>query len=392
MPIDVWIYDGVDSRKTDFTSVALEWGKQRNRRVICITSYQFTVGSNSDARYEPLPITSRLWTLSEYKEACQSREFLDQIRVNLVSSVAGDDDKANEQSVDSMLADKYFLTGGCVRHMFGYSTERAVERLRRYLELLPNVQEVMNRTVGANSEDAVNHIFCHEDNQFSIISQFAARELSRAANNHETIGHFLHQAYPQFAGNSTMLGWLFQMDFFWRLNKAHTESQPLQVIERSADGLLSLGPVQWPAQAKFEFFHPNELTFDVLPDHSWFIPRKVNQGCFDVVYFKRIDAVTDSTSDSKEQVGELHFIQITVAESHSLKYAHVLPLLDTLRAKRIKITALRTMILVPTSQKELKMATVTSDNSKRLKVYTGTPSQISYFGMDAGPHFPSKMT
>ena len=151
--------------------------------------------------------------------------------------------------------------------------------------------------------DIVEHVF--------LVSKAVTRAVVEKS---EEAGIALVTALAAEYGNGAFDGWVFEFNFLLKLRLAcaHNGVGHVTVITDEDDDGNQAQQEQWAVERRAHFFHAADL--DQLPhvdfgNSTWYIPRKVNQGAFDVVL------VTSATS--------LRFVQVTVANHHSRKLKYL---------------------------------------------------------------------
>jgi hypothetical protein len=336
----ILVIDGLTKDATELLGYGIHWWQSgQSRRLIFVSSNQFRLPGQELLQYNLKEEFSQGWKEEEYTKACKDATLLQMVRENLDA-----DDTTND--IDEMITAKFFIAGASARWMFFFNTELAIQDARKYMAAPSNLDNLASGFIGERSNDAVNHLITQVDQKNILVSQFVARELSK-----KTTPEFLRRAtvYAMTAGNPSFDGWIFQMDFLHRLQHAISKKEKLE---------LTLGTKKqyWDTVPPLvEFFAEKDLDKANLHyvDGIWLLPTKINQPCYDVLQlFSANVKKTRKDKNGKNRkrlvtVIALRVVQITVADTHSLKMKYVVSLLKKLEEIGIQVEHLEVAFVVP---------------------------------------------
>jgi hypothetical protein len=338
----VLVVDGLTNTDKQILAAASTWYKFRINRLILVSSLQVNLRIEDYQAIQMKEIRSSGWSIEEYEAACADEEFLASIQSNL-------DADSEATDIKEKISAKYFIAGASVRWMFAFNTKKAVYDIKECINKTDNINVIMQGLAGNRRNIIVNHLLTvTKENASTIVSQFVARELARRCDS-----AFIRQVTIVAATlqNASFDGWLFQMDFLSRLTLAVAHQTPLTFTNSTE---------QWYASAEYQFYDESELE-DKLPywntrDNTWYIPTKINQGCYDVL---QLCGTT------------LRMVQITVASQHSLKLHYLIRVIEILYKLKINITVLDIVVVVPpsvVSTFHMSSSQVMSDKHQTIRV------------------------
>jgi hypothetical protein len=253
------------------------------------------------------------WTLEDYQGACEDKEFFNSVQSNLQESstnnVAGASSLSSSSSSSAtnlesflgedkndMILEKYFIAGHSARWMFHFNTARAIMDADYWLEKVNNKKDLVSGMGGSNNVLAVNHLLSRFGNRNILVSEYVIRSLMWDLDV-ETLK--ILTTYSAQLNNPAFDGIVFELDFLLRLRTQCEKS----------DGMINLANdegevVSWSCGKEIvKFTEVSELHGKTIPDGTWLIPKKFNQGGYDAA---QLDGDT------------LRFVQITRSSKHSL--------------------------------------------------------------------------
>lgn len=229
---------------------------------------------------------------------------------------------------------KFYLAGGSVRWMFGFSYTEVERQIDSFIHAIPNKKDIMSGVVGGVSEQAVSHILGRNvDNEYLIQSRYIACKLALSMEA-EFIS--LAKMQPITSSNPSFDGWIFQMEFFMQLRVACKHGQKQQFELLTTDSTVT-----WKVPGVVEYRDPSDLqqskNLTTLGQKSiakgdWLIPTRWNQACFDALQLRE---------DS------LLVVQVTRAKKHKLTLEYVVDVLAQLKAIGFGELQVEIYIVVP---------------------------------------------
>jgi len=183
----------------------------------------------------------------------------------------------------------------------------------------------------------VNHVICRKrakdgKDKYSLVSRYIVLKISKSCE----LAFFSEAARLSIEfSNDAWDGWVFQIDFFMQLRRACTQSpHNLDLSARTPDDTPDTRET-WVVRKQVGYRDPSDFVEKSIKvsDGDWLIPLRWNQACFDVV-----QVLPDNV---------LRIVQVTRADSHSLKLEYVLKLIMGLTATGRVITKLDIVVVVP---------------------------------------------
>ncbi|EKX52594.1 hypothetical protein GUITHDRAFT_150589 [Guillardia theta CCMP2712] len=257
------------------------------------------------------------WTMHEYLEAVQSDEFYEKVEGVLEMDLDSLSPRLREwgiemtqtaSSKEARVRQKHYLAGGSCRYMFEMTADTVLEVIDRALLSSPDLELIFRGSIGPSSMQIVNRLIA----TFKIdgvvswlpVSMYVSWRLMLQVEEEE-----LTRICSKFGTRSAAVkGTLFELMFFkevqrgLRLTYRRKRSRPIKARPWESRSIV--------------FFDPLQLKISLPTTSVCFRPISELQGGYDAVIVDK---------DAKRAV----FVQVTVAEKHSLKLSFFL---DTLRA------------------------------------------------------------
>jgi len=348
------VFDGITDASQLGPGVSFNLTQDKPAQFIAVSSLQVYVPQEELNVSQMSIIACNGWTFEEYQSTCQNQNFLRFVSNKLADSK--EELNINTSILEDILQEKFFLAGHSARFMFNFTIEEARQDISKNLERINSVDQLTKGLNGNGSDDTVNHLFSKIDFKTVLVSQYVTRELSK--KNYENFIKTL-TIHSKSLNNGSFDGWVFQMDFLETLRKAVNNKSTLQ---------LACGKT-WKVINTIDFYREEELENENIPivDGTWIIPSKVNHGCYDVAQY---------TSDSG--INLLRIVQLTVANTHSLKLQHVLKLLSLKPFQYIN--SLEVVFVVPEGIKvSFHLGNVEGDKNQKIKKLKWKLSQIQIY-------------
>jgi len=318
--VKLLIFDGaMRSTRRAFDIACMAWyiASPKTRQFIGVSSLQFTIKGEILIEYNMQRLHSTGWTLEEYKKACEDNIFYSSIENQLVASITTT--KTKEEKLES----KYFLAGHCARWMFFFDHLSVIEDIKIYLSKANNLSDLIQGISGDRSLVTINHIFSTLDGTSScLVSEYVARELARKVDI-----AFIKQATilcRQF-GNPGLDGWIFQMDVLSRMKKSE------KITFHNTKEVWNVNTVYFHYDLYDTAFIHN---IQLFVNEDWFIPQKINQGCYDAVQFFPSSKL-------------IRVIQITRGAKHDFKLQYITDLIELLKLHGRPISKLDLVVIIP---------------------------------------------
>jgi len=158
----ILIIDGLtEERRTQLCPAAFSWrwqGRKTNNILVLVTSSQLKFGIEDKQNTEMIDYPS--WTLEQMLEACNQDEFYNHISKNL--------GRSKDKEKEEVIKDKFSLTGGSARWMFGYDKVSAREDIDLWIERSKDVSLIIQGLVGDLSDNAVSHLLSKNKEKKSV--------------------------------------------------------------------------------------------------------------------------------------------------------------------------------------------------------------------------------
>jgi hypothetical protein len=256
-----------------------------------------------------------------------------------------------EEMVKAAKNEIFFYAGGSARWMFSFLLDELRLAIDLHFRRIVNKMAVFNGIVGDGSVVAVNHIL--GSNGF-FVSEYVARIALLKAGE-----EVVHCAYNLGIGlkNPTITGWIVELDFIRQIQV----SQGSMLHVKATDNSIANFPmaacnsdVNFPVDTcvKCDTDSYEDIEKKLMPliqgnknlKNFWKLPAKWNQGGYDLVWLQVVDdekvdevelidkhteeKIGKNTEENREENTEenrdkklrvLNFIQVTNAETHSLK-------------------------------------------------------------------------
>jgi hypothetical protein len=149
-------------------------------RRLCVVSSMAGRGHlkpHLDAKRRIVELLIESWSMGEFEAACGYDEFWESVKPNLIIPESPD------QSRESLIAEKFYFTGGSARHMFAFSRARATDAIKTALRTVSDIRPYLSKGFGDRSNNVVNQLFGlylnPQGEPFSfLVSEYAARLVS----------------------------------------------------------------------------------------------------------------------------------------------------------------------------------------------------------------------
>lgn len=169
------ILDGMTS--TTFSNrsreVGLEkWSEATRRKAIVVALMSLRI-CREDFGVDPSFFEMSSWTLDEYKEALQDKQFLDSVKHNLY---VDDSQAVEDPDVNELVERKFFYAGHSARFFFfSTPTKLLTGDLRRLAESVNALKYISNDSIGSRQEGTVSTIQAKVNGHQVIVSGFFVR-------------------------------------------------------------------------------------------------------------------------------------------------------------------------------------------------------------------------
>jgi len=338
------IYDGVTSGIQEKLLILGPWWKRNTtkRRFIIVSSMQFKMPLQDQENSNLTFLMSYGWRLEEYRAACGDLPLKNTLKLGL-------DYDTTLEAFDEKLTAKYYLAGESALWMFR-PTEVANREIEDSIKSANNHLELVKGLQGDRSLLTVNHLVTtirvNNEDCSMLTSEYITKKLVQRFEI-----QFLTELtrFSSKQPNTSLDGWVFQMDFLKRVELASKKKELLRLTKTGGKN------EDWKVEHYHEYREPEELEGFDLKTNSWFIPTKINQGCFDALQLLV----------PKKRQAILRVVQITVAKTHSLKLRFIVPVLKALKI----ITNLEMVIVVPLQNEDIfKVNWGESEGDKLLEI------------------------
>jgi hypothetical protein len=256
------------------------------------------------------------WKLSEYKAAISNPAFAEYVLPHLDAPVDSPD-----SSIQDLLHQKHYYSGGSARFTFEMRTTDVQENLDRAIKCQPALSRDYVANEGAHSPEIFNRLFSvFVPGQRVFISEYAAIQVSEKVGL-KGIRDLLEIKW--IANNGSMLGCIFEAYVF---EYARSRNEIDLVDENGKKECWSCPGI--------EIIVPRKLTKDAARLNHWLKPLALNNATWDAVILE------PSELNKKEQgvpMGTVKFIQITRASRHDVN-------LEDCRLFLIKLETLKIFI------------------------------------------------
>ena len=346
-----------------------------------------------DAMREPglyAYFTLHSWTLDEFIEGFLnedgSRSPLFEENVELFKKeweiAEGNDRKRDSDgmrkvlSIEEIISQKYFVTGGSARWMLSKTRAEAEAAIRESIGYASNIPAILEFQVGPQSSMAKTHLYFSSETTdglmtFSIVSERATHILAEMGGQAAIKALYGH---ARIANNPAFLGWIVEADFFDRckrntltLREKGAEAAtrmpcPNKPLEFDCDELQRLSNLKDKSrlQRAIRNLLPSlETSPSVCKPMAW------NQGGYDVIRILKGPVVpTEETSEVKESY-HLLYGQVTKSDTHSLKLKFFEQFAGFVAAAGYIVSSIEIGFIVPSGQ---------------VDVFRITPGKVDYSG------------
>eukprot|EP01041_Mallomonas_annulata_P008270 gene8270-17018_t len=260
---------------------------------ICTSFQALTINQRFAGKMDFEWYTMCSWTFAEYESAVKSKAIL-------VATI-------------DLLKEKYFYSGGSIRLMnFNIDITKLI--LDCHLSKVSNMSFLLSGNVGNSSESATNSLIAVFRNGpkmvSTVLSEYVGKSLSDSCSK-----EIIEKCRNIMINNPSWQGWVTEFEVLAKILrskefKVWDENDSSEVWTRG-EGITTE-----------EFWDIEEVLQRPFIAGLYLIPRKYNQGFFDLLYF-----ITPK---------KLRIIQITSAKSHSFNFHLVTPLLNTLNVKEVE--------------------------------------------------------
>jgi len=282
-------------------------------RVIIVSSLGLKNSSGEVLFYNLKFVDFHGWTEADCLAACQEAKFFASVADKFKSV-----DEA-EDTLEEVVSEKYFTAGASARWMFGFDLEGATNELVRYFNRVGDASLLLKGLSGDMSRSAVNHLITSfpdldaKKRRTCLVSKRAVRYLARFVNM-----KFIRQAVVIFNSNPTVIGDIFELEFFTILRDCQKEQKRF-VLD------INETKEEWQVPIVIEFEKASDLSNTKLnlPNHCWLQPTKWNQGMFDALQLVWV----------LEKKLTIRVVQVTSAAKHDLKFKHLLPFTNALASR-----------------------------------------------------------
>jgi hypothetical protein len=272
-------------------------------------------------------LSSNSWNLSDYltslkfpkiKKYATSVLFGKKSKFSKESYVPDKDENydgvSNVTDTDILLNDaavfKYYYCGNNARWFYDYSLERVLKEIATAIERVSNMNVLFKRDCGEKSKDAVNQLGGGNLNR-PLVSQYVVRFL------YEKYEHqFLEMAFQSdlYKDNGPFRGWIVETEFWHQVKVCSALKSPLCLERKSSSSAQSF--LNFPCNNVLKAELGSDVP-DLCPSPGdWLAPWKINQGCYDFVYFHDTDTI--------------YLFQVTVGKSHVFKLNYIIKLVNCL--------------------------------------------------------------
>jgi hypothetical protein len=288
------------------------WYKnEHGRRLAVIVSSLTASKKNMDSLDVLYPSRRHVvpsWTLDEYFDALNNEEIWNLVKHNM---------EIKDESKEDNIRQKFFVAGASARYMFDFTTSDAIERFNYAIERVADFTNLLD--LGNASDNVVHRLVGIKDGRMVFVSRFVAQQLAFNVGV-QKFDNFVEQYRQQL--NPSMIDWLFEMRFFALLN-LHGG------LAYTMDGKQCV----WPNEhvALFDSCDP-DLNLFKARRNMWLKPINWKQGGYDAV---RLIFTKEETSDHGRHkcYFDLEFVQVTKADSHSLKLQYFNQLITNINSK-----------------------------------------------------------
>jgi hypothetical protein len=341
---EIVIYDGVTSGIQEKLLILGPWWKRNTtkRRFIIVSSMQFKMSLQDQENSNLTFLMSYGWRLEEYRAACGDLPLKNTLKLGL-------DYDTTLEAFDEKLTAKYYLAGESALWMFR-PTEVANREIEDSIKSANNHLELVKGLQGDRSLLTANHLVTtirvNNENCSMLTSEYITKKLVQRFEI-----QFLTELtrFSSKQPNTSFDGWVFQMDFLKRVELASKKKELLRLTKTGGKN------EDWKVEHYHEYREPEELEGFDLKTNSWFIPTKINQGCFDALQLLV----------PKKRQAILRVVQIAVAKTHSLKLRFIVPVLKALKI----ITNLEVVTVVPLQNEDIfKVNWGESEDDKLLEI------------------------
>jgi len=296
--------------------------RQDHRRLIIISSLQLDIKPEILRQHGGGVHFVPSWTLKEFQNAIENKEFY-----TSVADVLG-----NGETPEEKLFHKYCYAGGSARWMFSLSIADVCADVEHYINCVSDKAVLSSGLTGTQSDVAINHLFMadHHKKPF-LISEFVTRMLAETCES-----TFLKQAMmSDLINNPSFDGWILEADFLFQVRIA--KQSQLKLLDFQSRSPNNQTPtISWEVAQRLHFRDVVDLDGETLTENTWFIPLRWNQGCYDAVQLLPDNGV--------------RIIQVTRADTHSLKLRYVVEMLNQIKACNFGIDSIEIAFVLPSDK------------------------------------------
>eukprot|EP01126_Amoeba_proteus_P023598 TRINITY_DN2369_c0_g6_i1.p1 TRINITY_DN2369_c0_g6~~TRINITY_DN2369_c0_g6_i1.p1 ORF type:complete len:447 (+),score=84.18 TRINITY_DN2369_c0_g6_i1:437-1777(+) len=318
---DILVVDGVIRKYEQPLFKAFDWLEQnKERKLILVSSLSVDIKPETIVTWGGAGFFLPSWTLGEYETALESCDLFKSIEMNLPE---GDNDREK-------ILNKFYYAGGSARWMFDFNSDEVSSFILAYIEKVTDFESLSSSFVGTKSSVAINHLFIADKNKASfLVSEFAARTLADKC----AVSFFSQARSSTLASNPAFDGWILEADFLYQVRRAEKGSG-LILLDFDEKAKANPSPtIRWEAACRIRFDKVQDLTAP-YDENTWLIPNRWNQGCYDAIQIINKG---------------LRVVQVTRADSHSLKLRYVVELLNEL-VKNNTIEILEIVFVFPSDK------------------------------------------
>ena len=223
----------------------------------------------------------------------------------------------NIRTLDELKEKYYYIGDGGIRLYF-FTLEDAIQNINNSFSRIEQYADLLGGLTGDSSRVAVHSLMQYEKGATGPVSKYVTLKLESKVDL-----QFINEAKNILTDNPSFQGWIFELEV-------------ISKIKKDSGGRCK------------QFFDHTLITPD-MPDGTWLIPTKYNQGGFDLLFYK-----------SK---GQVEAVQITRAKKHVYKLKFLEPFVNAMKNVDGKCSVLF-KVVIPVENQMIFCITVNHFKSK----------------------------
>jgi hypothetical protein len=315
------IVDGITKKNSTIIGSLHTYRRLYGAKIIIVTSLSLITSIQEFPGWKEFTMFG--WTFQDYKQACAHPPFYNTVKSNLEELVNGKE----EEDVDNLLKNRFFLAGHCARWFFNFDIKSTIADIDKNLCIS---EAYLQNLIGSRDGRTANTLlssFGH--NEQCIVSEYATRYFTLKCK-FSIISGFLNQAAVK--KNPAFQGWVVELAFLIGLRTAVSSPNVKEIKVFNGEVEES-----WTVHGITEDLDPKDVEKNLL-DSGWCIPKCWKQGGYDAFQLTKMGSSH-----------LLRVVQVTRAEAHPFKLEYVCELLKGIHSKSnpVNIEYLDIVMLYP---------------------------------------------